>query len=81
VAESDGFVVLAVSKQRLELDEAVFGLVAHPTGIGEEVFDRLASASSDMFERGQRWARASRFDQKDRGRGDVTLANLGQAQP
>ena len=79
-AERDGFVVAAVGDHGLERDQLSLRLVRSGRGLGEEELDRLARAAGDVFERGQRRPGASCLDQVDRRCGDMTLAQLGQAQ-
>ena len=56
------------------------GLVGRAARIREEVLDGLAGAPRDVLERRQRRTRAAGLDQVDRGCGDVTLAELSEAQ-
>ncbi len=65
--------------QAFQLDDPGLGLVGRTAGIGKEELDRLAGASGDVLERGQRRPRPAGFDQVDGRSRDLSLAQLRQA--
>src|SRR4029077_10815114 len=72
--------VSAVGDQNLELEQTRLGVVGRAHGLGKEELHRFAGASRDVLERGERGARSSCFDQVDGGSGDVSLAQLREAE-
>ena len=80
-AQLDGLMVAAVGDEGLQLDEARLRIVGRSHRLGQKELDRLARAAGDVLERRQRRPGPTRLDQVDGGRGHVTFAQLGEAQP
>jgi hypothetical protein len=77
---SNRLLVPSLRDQHLKLDEAGSRLVDAAALVGEEKLDRLAEASGNVLERGQRRACPTRLDQVDGGRSDAALAHFGEAE-
>ena len=72
--------VPAVRDEGLESDQAGLRLVGGAGRFGKEELDGLAGPARDVLEGRQRRPGAAGFDQVDRRRRDVALAELGEAE-
>ena len=72
--------VAARGHHLLELDQPGMRLVGGAAWLGKKVLDRLTGPAGDVLERRQGWARSPRLDEVDGRSGDVSLAELRQAE-